>query len=218
MNQSARALAALAFLGSVAVAQSPLCITGVVEAVGGFTICMQGETHRIAGTRVYLRSALVNLNQHVGQLVHITGSDIGITCRVVDVFTVSAPRALLTGCGTPMPGCPYRLRVGPAALGQWALFGAFTDGFVPVGCTPPDSIDGTILLGQPTFALASGLLTGTGSGDHTIQIPAVPALAGVRVWFQGARQDIGPVGPPQLTNVVEILMVPFMPVCGPVNC
>lgn len=217
MNRTCRSLAVLALAASAALAQRPFCITGVVEPVGGFTTCMQGETHRIAGTSVFLRSATVNLGSYVGQLVRVTGSDIGITCRVVDVATVSNPPALLTGCGTPMPGCPIRLRVGPSSLGQWALFGSFTSGFVPLGCTPPDGIDGTILLGQPTFALASGLLTGTG-GEHTIQIPAVPALAGVRVWFQGARQDIGPVGPPLLTNVVEMQLVPFMPVCGPVNC
>lgn len=217
MSLALRFLPVLALAASVAVAQRPFCITGVVEPVVSATVCMQGETHRIAGTGVYLRSSLVNLAPYVGQVVRVTGSDIGLTCRVVDVFTVSAPPAQLTGCGTPMPGCPIRLRVGPASLGQWALFGSFTSGFVPLGCSPPDGIDGTILLGLPTFALASGLLTGTG-GEHTIQIPAVPALAGVRVWFQGARQDLGPVGPPQLTNVVEMQLVPFMPVCGPVNC
>lgn len=211
------AVLAIALAAPTAVAQTPVCITGMLEPLAGATICMQGETHRLAGTAVFLRSSLLDLRPYNGQVVRVTGSEIGLLCRVVDVVTVSPPPAQLTSCGSPMPGCPLRLRVGPSTLGQWALFGAFSSDFLPLGCTPPNGIDGTILLGQPTFALASGLLTGTG-GDHTIQIPAVPALAGVRVWFQGARQDIAPVGPAQLTNVVEMQLVPFMPVCAPVNC
>jgi hypothetical protein len=49
-------------------------------------------------------------------------------------------------------------------------------------------------------------------------LPNDPSLQGVHLRFQGARQDIGPVGPVQLTNVLPVTLVPFLPPCGSINC
>jgi hypothetical protein len=55
-------------------------------------------------------------------------------------------------------------------------------------------------------------------GDHVWPIPNTASVAGVQVWLQGARQDIGPVGPIQFTNVQRITIAPFMPPCGGTSC
>lgn len=204
-------------LWSVLVATTPaqVCLNGVLEPVGGPTICQQGETHLVSGTRVYLRSRTVDLNRWNGQLVRIEGSDISVTCRVLDVTQVTLPTAVLRLCGSPSPGCPVKLTVGPGAIGQWLLFGSFQQGYQPFGCTFP--VDGTLLLGGAISTVSGGMFGGP-SGDTVIFIPLNPALVGLRVLFQGARQDIGPIGPPQLTNVELLVLSPFMPPCQPLNC
>jgi hypothetical protein len=206
-----------ALLATAAAAQTPVCVSGVVLPVGGPTICMQGETHILEGTRVYLRSATVDLTRWVGQLVRVEGTDIGLVCNVIDVAQVTNAHAVLRHCGTPMPGCTIKLQVGPGALGQWALFASFAPGFLPLGCAPPGfTLDGTLLLQSPTV-LAIGMFPGPW-GELLVPIPSTPALQGLRVWFQGARRDIGPIGPAQLTNSEVITIVPFMPPCGGINC
>lgn len=192
-----------------------VCLNGVLEPVGGPTICQQGETHLVAGTRVYLRSRTVDLNRWNGQLVRIEGNDISVTCRVLEVTQVTPPTAVLRWCGSPSTGCPVKLTVGPGAIGQWLLFGAFQQGYQPLGCVFP--VDGTLLLGG-TIATVNGGMFGGPSGDTVIFIPLSPALVGMRVLFQGARQDIGPLGPPQLTNLELLVLSPFMPPCQPLGC
>lgn len=209
-------LSTVLFAAAVA-AQSPVCATGVVQPVTGPTICMQGETHTLLGTQVMLRSQLVNLQQYVGQLVRVEGPDIGVTCRVLDVAAVTPARATLVSCGTPMPGCPMKFKVGPGAIGRYALVVSFRAGYQPFGCAPPDWIDGTLLLGSPAITLVVAMFPGP-SGDYVWQIPNSPSLVGTRLWFQGARQDIGPVGPVELTNTVPVVLSPFMPPCGGIGC
>jgi len=192
-------------------------VSGVVEPVGGPTICMQGETHRLADTTVMLKSSLVNLSQYVGQLVRVEGRDVGLVCNVLDVTAVTPTYAQLETCGTPMPGCPIKVKVGPGAIGRYAILASFGPGFLPIGCAPPDFVDGTMLLRSPAITLVVAMFPGP-YGEFVWQIPNQPSLQGVQIWFQGARQDIGPVGPVQLTNSVRLLIVPFMPPCGGINC
>ncbi|GAB4140301.1 MAG: hypothetical protein Fur0037_06780 [Planctomycetota bacterium] len=204
-------------LAGAAAAQTPVCITGIVQPVGGPTICMQGETHLLEGTGVFLRSSAVDLNRWVGQMVRIEGVDIGLLCHVLDVARVGNALAVMQHCGTPMPGCTIKLKIGPGGLGRWAMFASFSPGFTPLGCSPPGfQIDGTLLLRGPTL-LAMGLFTGPW-GEVLVPIPPNPALQGLRIRFQGARQDIGPVGPIQFSNGETITIAPFMPPCGGVNC
>jgi hypothetical protein len=213
-----RTLIFVGLLLTTAAAQSPVCASGVVRPVTGPTICMQGETHMLADTRLYLRSATIDLNRYNNQLVRIEGTDIGVTCRVVAVSAVYDAPAVLRHCGTPMPGCPIKLQVGPGALGRWALFASFGQGVLPLGCAPPGFwLDGTFFLAVPAETLSLGFFGGAW-GEYTIPIPAIMSLAGMRLWFQGARQDIGPIGPVQFTNAEQITVVPFMPPCGGINC
>lgn len=211
-----KCLLAASFLLAIAPAQSRVCITGVVEAVGP-TICMQGETHRLAATSVYLRSNVINLGQFVGQNVRVDGNDIGLLCHVLDVTAVSPARARLELCGTPMPGCSIKLKVGPGAIGRYALAVSFGPGYLPLGCSPPDFLDGTWLLGSPAITLVVATFGGP-FGEYVWPIPNNPSLQGVQLRFQGARQDIGPVGPVEFTNVLPVGLVPFMPPCGSINC
>lgn len=204
-------------LAASAVAQPQVCATGIVEPVGGPTICMQGETHRLADTSLYLKSQMLDLNAFVGQLVRVVGADVGVTCRVLEVTQVTPPHAVLRWCGSPMPGCPIRLQVGPGALGYWWLFGAFGPGYLPVGCGGLEWIDGTAFLQLPPVAVAQGFFTGPW-GEYVLQLPPNPSLVGAQVWFQGLRQDVGPVGPMQLTNVETFTITPFLPPCAGINC
>lgn len=210
-------LAALLASAAVVPAQSPVCATGVIEPVGGPSICQQGETHRLAGTRVLLRSSTVNLATHVGQNVRIEGVDIGLLCTVVEVNVVTAPLATLEHCGTPMPGCAVKFKVGPGAIGRWALLASFGQAFQPLGCVGRDFLDGTLLLTLPAVTVGFGMFTGP-FGEVVLAIPNVPALSGTTLWLQGARQDIGPVGPVEFTNSEVLQLVPFMPPCGGINC
>lgn len=197
-------------------AQGPVCVTGRVVPVGP-TICQQGETHMLECARVFLRSSSVNLARYNGQIVRIEGRDIGLLCTVLDVNRVTPAPATLIRCGSPSPGCPIKLKVCPGAIGRWWLFGSFRPGFRPVDCQGMRFFaDGSLLLGVPGVTLVSGMPLGT-CGELTINIPADPALTGLQAWFQGVRQDIGPVGPLQLTNAECVTLLPMRP-CSVPNC
>lgn len=212
-----KAILTTAFLTALAAAQSTVCVSGVVQPVTFPTVCMQGETHFLAGTQVYLRSAVVPLPQLVGQNVRLQGHDIGLVCRVLDVSAAGPAPAQLDYCGTPMPGCSLRFKVTPGAIGQYGLFASLGAGFQPLGCAPPDWLDGSLLLGWPIHTFLVALFPGP-VGDYVWPIPNSPSVQGVQVWFQGARQDLGPVGPVEFTNVLRLVIVPFMPPCGGINC
>ena len=49
-------------------------------------------------------------------------------------------------------------------------------------------------------------------------LPADLSLTGVSLWFQGARQDIGPVGPLQATNAVCFTILGPSPPCISPGC
>ncbi len=213
-----RAAFLAALLCAAANAQGSVCLTGEVVPVGGPTICMQGETHRIQHTRVFLKSSVLDLNRFNGMVVRISGRGIGVTCTVIDVVDVQLPRAVLTRCGSPSPGCPIKLKLCPGGLGRWWLWGSFSGpGYLPIGCVPPDFIDGTVLLGLPAITIVHGTVIGL-CGEYILRIPNDPSLVGVRAWFQAARQDIGPVGPITISNVEFLQLAPFMPPCAPINC
>lgn len=204
-------------LTATALAQAQVCATGVIEPVGGPTICMNGETHVLAGTTLYLRSQAFDLNRYNGQLMHVVGSDVGLLCNVLEVSQVTNARAMLNWCGTAMPGCSIKLQVGAGAIGRWALFASFGPGYLPLGCGGLEWIDGVAFVQLPAVSLGGGFF-GAAWGEVVLTIPPSTSLVGTRVWFQGARQDIGPVGPVELTNLQVITITPFLPPCGGINC
>lgn len=212
------ALSLLACTLPAQIGTATVCITGRVLPVSGPTICMQGETHYLECTRVFLRSLAIDLTRLEGRLVRLVGRDIGVTCRVLEVVAAMPPIATLATCGTPSIGCPIKLKVCPGGLGLFWTFVALRPGFHPLGCGGlPGGFEGTVLLGQPAVTNGSGPL-GAGCGEVIQRIPTDPNLVGLDVWFQGARVDIGPVGPFQLTNVECIRIGPPGPPCALPNC
>ena len=198
-------------------AQAPVCVSGIVEPVPGPTICQNGETHWFAAASVYLRSSTVNLAALVGHTVQVQGTDVGLLCHVIDVQQVADPAPVaMSSCGSPMLGCPVRLRVSGPGLGFAVLAGSVARAFQPLGCSGPGPT-GTILLGPPIVTLVSGT-TGLGTIDVLVPIPPNPALQGVSVWFQGAHMTIGPIGPIVTSDVVRIVVTPLLPPCAPTNC
>jgi hypothetical protein len=211
------ALLLLSALTPLGVAQT-VCVTGVLEPVPGPTICQQGETHWFREARVYLRASGINLGNYVGRTVTAHGVDIGLLCRVLDVRQIVDPaRTQLISCGSQMIGCPFKVKVLGPGLGFAILAASTGQGFTPFGCTGLDPVENTLLLATPVVTLISGL-TGTGTLEQVIPIPLVNAFVGVRVLFQGAHMTVGPVGPLELSNVVELVPGLLLPPCAPTNC
>jgi hypothetical protein len=215
-----RSLVALAMLLCTAAASAQpgrlICITGQVEPSPGFTICMQGETHLLADTRVWLKSSTVHLPQYEGQVVRVVGRDIGVTCTVLDVMQVTPASATLSWCGSGSTCCDLKLSLCPGGLGRGVIMAATGPGYQPMGCAQTGFLDGTFLLGADAFPIWVG--TFGACGGFQFSVPCDNALVGVDVWFQGARHDIGPVGPLFLSNVLRVRIAPFLPPCAPINC
>lgn len=206
-------------LAQALAAQTNVCVSGTIVPVGGPTICQQGETHRLDGTAIYLRSSTVNLDSVSGRVVEVQGTDIGLLCRVIDVQAVVDPTPVaLTWCGSPMIGCPLKVVVQGPGLGFAILAASLTPDFQPLGCgNNPGDVHGTLQLGQPVETIFAGVTT-SGSVDTTIAIPLDNALVGLFVWFQGAHMTIGRQGPLRLSNVGMIQVSLLLPPCAPTNC
>src|SRR5262245_49385030 len=131
---------ALLFLASPALAQTgvPIKVTGIVQPVPGPTICMQGETHFLECTSVYLKSSTVNLNAWVGQTVNVTGVDVGITCHVIDVTSVATSGVTLSWSGAATPGGTITFSCcvfGPNPPHPFFLYFSNASGFFPINLT-----------------------------------------------------------------------------------
>lgn len=197
---------------AVAAAQ-PVSITGVVEKVSGPAICLQQVTHRLACTDVLLRSATVDLDALVGQTWTFVGQDVGVTCHVVEVESVVPPKAELGSCGTPATGCPLKITICPSgAIGRHFLFAAAGSGYAPI-----DLVTGTLLLAPPVIVLSQGPQRFPCVGISLV-VPDQPALIGAHVFLQAAQQDVGPVGPPFLTNPICFQILPGAVPCMLPDC
>lgn len=86
--------------------------------------------------------------------------------------------------------------LGGAQPTQFWLFASLSPGYKPLSPSK-----GTWLLGDPFFLLAQGLGGGI-CHELSFVVPPVPVIIGLDVWLQGARRDVGPVGPITLTNAV----------------
>lgn len=216
LRSSLVALAAIALFGATPRTQNQVCVTGVVRPESGPSICTQRYTHALENTRVKLVSRVINLDQYVGRNVKVMGPLVGVTCPIVDVAQVfDPPPATLEFCGTPQTSCPVKLKLCPIGMGRgWLLVGFGAD-FVPVGCSTSGFLDGSLLVANPILVWNFGAGV---CGELLLIVPTDPSLLGLTLWFQGARQDIGPIGPLELSNVTTFRITPFMPPCGPVNC
>ncbi len=189
--------------------------SGVVLPVTGPTVCMAAETHYLACTEVYLKSTSgIDLTALEGKLVKVIGTHTAVTCNVIDVSAVEDPPSTLTWCGMPSPTCPVRFVLCPGGLCYDWLFASTKPGFYPINVET-----GSFLLDPlQMLLLYAGPNPAAGCLKIDVTIPFIPALIGLEVHMQGARQDIGPVGPITLTNAICFTITPFMPPCAPINC
>ena len=215
MFRSTAILAAILAM-PVAGQTSPLTVTGVVRPVIGATVCQQGETHFLECTQVFLRSDTVDLKALEGQNVRITGTDIGVTCPVLQVTAATPAFTFLETCGTASPGCPLKFKVCPGPIGVAWLALSTAPGFAPVHVLY-SPVPETILLAEPWVAIPLGFGPSF-CFEETIPIPVDLSLVGATFHLQGARMDIGPVGPLQLTNALCLTIGPPGPPCVMPGC
>ena len=195
---------------------APLVVTGVVQPVPGPTICMQGETHLLDCTQVFLRSNAIDLNALVGQNVRLTGLDIGVTCTVIEVIASAPANPTLEWCGTPAPGCSVKFKLCPGMIAAAGLFVSTAPGFLPI-FLPLNGTPEAVLLSFPVTPIPVAP-SPSGCFDVTVPIPPLLSLVGAAFWLQGARMDIGPAGPMQLSNAVCLTILPPSPFCAVPGC
>ncbi len=201
----------LALALSVPAATQEVAVTGVVKPIGA-PVCA-GATHELECTDVTLASAVIDLDALIGQNVRLTGKLTGAPCATLDVGASEPPVATLISCGNPVPGCGMRFRVGPSGvIGQyWLFYSPFSD------VVPLSPQKGTLLLGNPFFLLASGLTFGDEAAVDIV-LPSDTSLTGVEVFLQGARRDVGPVGPIQFSNAICFTILGPSPPCVSTDC
>jgi hypothetical protein len=210
-----KALLPLLVLAPMAAAQPTtppdVGITGVVNPVTGSVICTDAS-HGLDCTKVTLTSSNIDLSLLQGQLVKLYGNQTGAACPLIDVTGVQAPPSTLEWCGSPTPGCVLKFKVCPGGLSEFWLFAALEPGYLPLH---PDK--GTWLLGNPFFMIAQGF-GGAACHELAVIVPPIPILAGLDVWLQGARRDVGPVGPITLTNAICLTITGPLPGCIAPGC
>ncbi|QDU85421.1 hypothetical protein Pla163_25500 [Planctomycetes bacterium Pla163] len=202
-------------------AAGDIVFTGTLSKATLPSFC-QEETHYIRCTgpfpgqeagSVLVKSTTLDLDQFIGVPMRFTCVAAGVTCLIYDITDATPATSYLTWCGTPAPGCPVRFRVGPTGvLGVYALFVSAAPGFVPL-----DPITGTAFLSQPVILVASGTTFGA-TAAVDLAIPSDPSWVGTRLWFQGVRADVGPVGPLEATDPACFTVLPstvpcFLPGC-----
>ena len=176
------------------------------------SLCQEG-THRLDCHGLRLASSTFDLTALEGQLLRFGVVQRGVLCDVYEVVEVGVATATLEWCGTPSPGCPVRLRVGPTGvIGAWSLWAAAGPAFFPL-----DEVTGSVLVQPPALFLGSGLTFGE-EAYFEASVPDDPALVGAPLWFQGTRHDIGPVGPLELTNVECFTILPAKLPCLLPDC
>jgi hypothetical protein len=189
-------------------------VTGVVVPLPGPIGCGPA-THMLSCTKVFLEGDVALLNSLIGKNVKLLGKEVplpALFCTLIDVEAAVDPPATLDWCGSPVPGCDLRFVICPGGLSQWWLWASPAQGWHALS-----PLKGAWLLGDPAFLLAMGL--GTAACDKLdVKVPADPSLIGVTVYLQGARRDIGPVGPIQLTNAICVTILPSTMPCVPPGC
>jgi hypothetical protein len=194
--------------------------TGVITRATLPSFC-QEETHYLtctgftpsSPTGVLLKSSTLDLDKYVGKNWKFNAVLAGVECDIWDVTSVAAPTATLVTCGTPSPGCTMRFRVGPTGvIGRFWLLWSRTSSFRPT----PGPVRGTLLLGS-AHSFATGPTYGTGA-EVDFELPPFVSLIGIDIWMQGARQDIGPIGPLELTNSICFTVLPTTGPCVQPGC
>ena len=174
--------------------QSEVSITGRIVKAGGFGVCMQGETHMIEFTDVYLKSLTTDLTAFEGQIYSVCGKPVGVTCNVLDVSKVAIPVSQIKWNGTPKPGGVVDLVAGGAPGTAVFMLSPGQD-FLPI------SPYGTFLLDPLAFKSVAVIPV---FQTLSIPIPNEPWLAGIEVYGQAI--GLPATGDPlaALTNLIHI--------------
>jgi hypothetical protein len=184
-----------------------VAFTGVVQKFDGAIIAICAPpTHEFEcsdGT-FFLTSSTIDLDLYLGKNVKLYGNKVEIP-----------PPATLAICGTFGFGCPARVRSGPGGISQHALWVSLKPALVPLNPSK-----GSFLLAEPflLIGLQAGGFPPEGAAFDFFIPAGPPALAGVPIYFQAARRDIGPVGPMHLSNAVCMEIVGFVLVCWDPDC
>lgn len=83
-----------------------------------------------------------------------------------------------------------------------------------------NTVDLTLYEGQLVKLLGNQTGVGSVAMCHgvNVTVPSTPNIVGLEIWLQGARRDVGPVGPVSLTNAICLTVTPPLPPCAPINC
>jgi hypothetical protein len=171
----------------------------------------------------FLTSSTLSLGDSVGQNLKLYGTQVG-DCPLYDIHAVEEPPpATLEVCGTGGFGCPVRLRSGPGGLASHWLFASLSPGLVPL-----NPVKGSFLLGPQFFQIGSGFSSSFGDGvAFDFSVPIAPAFAGLRVYFQAARREVGITTPGdglvthpplQFSNAACLDIVGFTLLCHEPDC
>lgn len=193
-------------------ASAQVVFTGAIEPAPLASFC-QEETHVLACSGTLLKSSTLDLEKFEGVLTKFTAVERGVECKIFDIIDAVPATSTLVSCGNPVPGCPMRFRVGPSGvIGQWFLFLSFDSAFTPI-----NPVLGTAQIAAPASLLGSGPTFGTGAALD-ITLPGSIALSGLELHLQGMRQDIGPVGPLELSNSICFTILGPSPPCILPDC
>ena len=204
------AFAAASLLPAPAGAQT--VFTGVIEEATLASFC-QEETHVVTCNGTLLKSTTLDLDKYIGVPTKFRANLRGVECPIYDVFDASPASSTLVACGNPVPGCPMRFRVGPTGvIGQWWLYLSLQPTFVPINPTL-----GTVQIQQPAILIGNGLTFGETAALDVV-LPETVAYTGLTLYLQGIRQDVGPIGPPELTNSICFTILGPSPPCFLPDC
>lgn len=96
----------------VCAASGEISVTGRIVKAGSLGICMQGETHMIEFTDIYLKSSAIDLSAFGNQIYTVCAKPVGVTCIVLDVSKVSIPVSQIKWGGEPKPGSTLSFKAG----------------------------------------------------------------------------------------------------------
>lgn len=203
---------ALLALTAPALAQD-LQMNGRIEKINTVTIC-PGYQYGVEGTGILVQSDL-DLAAIEGETLLLVGAEVNdVTCpqgTIIQVDSTQPPTATLELCGTPRPGCPLRLQVGPPTISFQFLFAAAGNpGFQNLGAS------GVLTLTGPIVFLG---VSDSPLGIFDVPIPG-SAPVGLPLNFQGFHLDVGPIqGPGSFSNPISVILQPQGPLCvDPTSC
>ena len=179
--RSLLALALLAPFAAPSAAQTPVSVTGRIEAAAA-PPCNPTATHKLQGTEVHLVSSIVDLSTVPSYDQTFLGFELPGACPLIDVVSVSPAKLVLSHCNNASLGCPFTLDMCPSpASGGYLIWAAAGGSYLPIGPAV-----GTFLLDPASFVLiASGPSTAV-CESVPVTVTGPPSLVGQTAFLQAA--------------------------------